>query len=103
MSFDPLLFSAHSQPTPHCLVNIGADTWGVIIDDEVWLTAPSSLAAQMFESAQRHGRSAILGNGRTFFEVSLFRTEFPDQRKFFRKLERRVKAAIWDRSAHGRN
>jgi hypothetical protein len=103
MNFDPLLFSAHSQPTPHCLVNIGADTWGVIIDEEVWITAPWDIAAQMIESAHRHGRSAIMGNGRTFFQASLFRLEFPDQRKFFRKIERQVRAAIWDQSTHGRN
>jgi hypothetical protein len=103
MSSDPLLFSAHSQPTPHCLVNLGAGTWGVIVDGEVWLTAPQFLTGQMIESAHRHGRSAIMGNGQTFFQASLFRLEFPDQRKFFRKIERRIRAAIWDQSEHGRN
>lgn len=98
-----LLFNAHAQPTPHCWVNIGADTWGVIIDGEVWLTAPTFIAAQMIESAHRYGRSAIMGNGLTFFQVSLFCAEFPGKRKFFRKIERRVRAAIWDQSEHGRN
>jgi hypothetical protein len=98
-----LLFSAHSEPTPNCVVNLGCETWGVIIDNEVWLTAPTFIAAQMIEAAHRHGRSAVIGNGLTFFQVSLFRIEFPDQRKFFRKIERRVRAAIWDQSQHGRN
>ena len=98
-----LLFSAHSEPTPRCLVSIGADTWGVIIDDQVWITAPGFITAQMIESAHRNGRSAIMGNGRTFFEVSLFHLEFPDQRKFFRKIEKRVRTAIWDQSQHSRN
>jgi hypothetical protein len=97
----PQLWSAGERVLPQHLVKID-DIAAILIDDVIWIAVPMPEVPALLDLAHQRGRPAIIGEGQTFFEFGLFASQFPRLAKQCRKLERRLRVALWDKQ-DGRN